>query len=614
MNTEVIDPNNIEDLSSIDEFQKEPGSPRFIFFDDERPDKMELVARNEAIDIEQEESLKRPHKTPYKHQAVRYRRVLVKPSKEKQKGKKGEFPTIKQYKMEPYAHIQTEWKGEDYIDPELERHERRMEHLRYLNWLYGPEGTVEEKRQGSRPPKLSQRKIGGWSGRNVPDKREKLMASIVSTELNHDSFISKIKEGMKSQLGWSNQQTDVLWEKLSVYKAIREILKKPEKGQKGLTEWKQIHQFLDGHGDISFIARPPQRTIFSNPDGTKIINSIQGQRGPINAKMAFSRAHKIPEERVMVERVHVEKWNPEFLKKNQMPNPGKSVYVVCARKLSNETPSNYYDPNPSFSEKISREGKWETTYQWQAGTLHAVPESKVIPPESYRLTVRDLEQALLQGASFADEDHDDVINYFEGIDNSDARHQNVETPTRDVSMMDEDEQIMWGAAMAIQAFELTEILEIDLDRVTPSQAEDGFTSYEIRCFVSDALWKLLPKINDVMDTWELVQVLLKTNRDVSNLDGVQKTFLSAAMAIQDEYLIELVEAEIKLAKPWDTYKGVKKYQLRNFIGKEIWNRLPRLEEVIDTKHLMWVLLNISIENPDSGGWSSAEESLRDSGK
>jgi len=434
----------IPDRRSDDPFATDPGSPRWIFFDDERPSPEERAHREELIEAEERESMMRPL---------------------------------------------------DWVDPEIDRYHERMEARRYAGWL------------------------SSWYARNRPDYREKLLGSIVEIELNPDSYLSHIREDLNGKL--SGIEIENLWAKLSVYKAVKDILRKPcvnaihkrtphlryryladkrqvvddygnltevnypepipyiahstkrvIEGAEKLSAWNEIHASLNGHGGVDEVPRPPMRTLFSNPDGRRILNETAKTRSPIQAKMAFARNHKLEAERVMVERVCCD-WNPSWLRKHRLRNPGKSIYVVSARKLSNETASHYYDPNPSFIERVNKDGEWINEYQWASGKLVRIPEPKdspdryipIFPEGAHVLSVRDLERAVLAGAEFADDETDIFASNFELEPVNDERELNEEFTKRPVEALSEQEQDLYQALIAVEQFDLAELILIDFDCV-----------------------------------------------------------------------------------------------------------------------------------------------------
>ena len=476
----------VPDETQSDHFATSPASPRFIFFDDPRPSKEELRQRNEAIDEEEQASLQRPWKRGVKRPMTKLEYQTVHPEQAHVVGKDGiERPTVPQRRLMPVTKDDIDFIGHDYIDPELDRYAERLEQRRFEIWL------------------------SSWYARNRPDQREKLLGDMVALELSEQSYLTKIRQGLAGEM--SASELENLWAKLSIYKAVKDILKKPQiqvihkrtpvlkfrmltthrkvmddygnlvefdyteavgylahqeerivDADGDLCGWRDIHQALNGHGDVGSVPRPPRRTLFSNPNGRRILNDTARTRSPIQAKMAFARNHKLEPERVMVERVVMESWNKDWLRQHKLSNPGKSLYVVSARKLSNESASTYYDPDPTFQDRVDREGDWCHEYQWTSGRLLKVPADKVIPNGAYRLTVRDLERAILAGAEFAEDEDDLFAMTYEDIEHSaDERIKGEQFPLRPVEQMSEAEQMFYDTLNGMGLFSFSEMMLID---------------------------------------------------------------------------------------------------------------------------------------------------------
>lgn len=137
--------------------------------------------------------------------------------------------------------------------------------------------------------------------------------------------------------------------------------------------------------NLPFAPGPIGGTIFVNPDGSKFKTS---GTSPGSAKAGFQKRHGLENALVSMERV-------------QKEGEKQSFWVIGQRKSSAETPSNYYDPNAEFGED----------YEPHCTTLHRVPASKVF--SGHRLTVRELEQSLIAGSEFAEDDIDACVNAIE---------------------------------------------------------------------------------------------------------------------------------------------------------------------------------------------------------
>lgn len=507
-------PTDIETMADErqqDPFFHDPSAPRFIFFDDERPSKAERQARNEAIDQEELASLNRPYRRPVKTKVNDVEWQMVPPSNPN---------GVPQRRLVNVVKDDIEWRGEDYIDPELERHQQRMEARRYEIWL------------------------AGWYRRNEPDNREKLLANLVGLELNEGSFLTAIRQGLSGLL--SPIEVENVWQKLSVYKAVRDMLEKPvvESTQTDAVEartritfrevkvtddygnevkvlatfpvtdivrtttlatasddldnWRTMHQALNGHGNVRQIQRPARRTLFLNPDGSRFLNDTRKTGSPIQAKMAFARRHGIDPDRVMVEKVNYEAGSPALAK---LGIRGKaSIYVVSARKLSNETMSSYFDPDPSWIEKVDSEGNWVRTYQFASGTLYRYDKScPMVPNGSHILTIREFEQALLSNANLSDTEEDIEAAEFESILNlEDERFRGPDMPIRPVEKLAEDEQALYEALVEAEEFGLAEMMLVDTQNV--AKEVDGES---ILTTISSLLFNTLdPRVPGALDTIE----------------------------------------------------------------------------------------------------------------
>ena len=434
------------DLRWADPLAHHPGSPRWIFFDDIPPSKEERKARAELIAALEKECANR---------------------------------------------------SPDWVDPEIDRYHARIRVRTLEIWL------------------------ANWYKRNAPDPRIELVLGLMAAELNPNSVISKIREGLKDYL--TPGQIEEAWIRLSPYRAIRDALQRPSvvntlksdyvnltrhepvvkyyrandgpeanirvfyeakhswKAQREtvyvcpkqageLNTWHLIHKWM-GYPTRPYETeyRPSRRTLYANPDGSKFLNTTTRERSPIQAKKAFSKRHKIPEDRVMVERVHMEQWNEDWLRQHKLNavTIGKHLFVVSARKLSNEAPSQYYDPNPTFIETLDDKGKWVTQYSYTIGRLHAVGPNTTIPHGAHRLTVREFERAVISGADLIEDDIDDVAtNYEEAEDNPDDRERSADNlPRRSVAKLPEAEQMLHAWLLNAELHDIADMLTVDFDNI-----------------------------------------------------------------------------------------------------------------------------------------------------
>ena len=448
----------LADPKATDPITPHPSAPRWIFFDDERPSREERASRLEAIEAEEEVAANRPY-----------------PMYLKQTGHYQDDPGQDHDPNPGYIEGKKEW-----VDPEIDRYHARIEARRQEIWLAGNAGTIHEFRKAGREPQFTEASPGGWYGRNQKDNREDFIAKLVGLELNEFSFISKMRQ-MMAEDGIDQTKIEGLWERLSIYRLVRDILKKPvmpafKKGDKAdesearashrasHSDWKEIHQALNGHGSMDFLPRPPKHTLFLNPDGSKYLNKDQQTKSPMQAKIKFARRHKADEQRVMVERVVFVAESP-ILRQLNLPAKQTSLYVVSLRKLSNESPSTYYDQDPTFNERVDRDGNWTNEYQWQSGPLMKIPaDTQVMPAGAHILSVRDLERAILCNAVFAEDDIDAFAATIENTDNSDDRLKTSdEFPRRDIAKLTEDEQNLYHALNNTENFDLADLITIDFD-------------------------------------------------------------------------------------------------------------------------------------------------------
>jgi hypothetical protein len=86
--------------------------------------------------------------------------------------------------------------------------------------------------------------------------------------------------------------------------------------------------------------------------------------------------------------------------------------------------SHYYDPNPTWSEKLA-DNEWVKAYQPSANNLYRICDERMTMPfGSHRLTVREFEQAVIAGAeTFEDDDE----NFAFQIENSTVVDHRIST-------------------------------------------------------------------------------------------------------------------------------------------------------------------------------------------
>lgn len=143
---------------------------------------------------------------------------------------------------------------------------------------------------------------------------------------------------------------------------------------------------------LPFAPGPVKDTIFINPDGSRVVTRI----APGNARAGYKERHKLTDELVTMDRV-------------QFEGERTSRYVIGTRKASDKTPSNYYDPDPV---------KGDRGYVPRACMLMRLDPKKPIMPDEhcYRLTVRELERAIIAGAELCEDEFDAVALGFEDQD------------------------------------------------------------------------------------------------------------------------------------------------------------------------------------------------------
>jgi hypothetical protein len=141
---------------------------------------------------------------------------------------------------------------------------------------------------------------------------------------------------------------------------------------------------------------PIAGTVFVNPDGTRY--ETMGTN-PTSAKASYAKRHKLEPEEVSADRVQYE-------------GEDRAKWVVGRRRVSSETPSNWYDPNPQWTEIKNLKGEWIKSYHNDGRPIHFIPETKVF--DGHRLTIREFEQAIISGAPLIEDEGDLVEREIEG--------------------------------------------------------------------------------------------------------------------------------------------------------------------------------------------------------
>lgn len=183
-------------------------------------------------------------------------------------------------------------------------------------------------------------------------------------------------------------------------------------------------------------------TVFVNPDGSR--HETIGT-SPLAAKAAYCKRHQITDEFVSVERVQYE-------------HEKVSRYVVGMRRNSAETPSNWYDPNPSW-QNTGSDGDPTRAYDPCGNALIRVPQSGVF--RGHRLTVRELEQSIIAGSEMIDTDAEELAMAWETEPLVDYREIGVETgggkEFRNAGSLNHEESYLYAL---LRRFELTEACDI----------------------------------------------------------------------------------------------------------------------------------------------------------
>lgn len=147
---------------------------------------------------------------------------------------------------------------------------------------------------------------------------------------------------------------------------------------------------------IPFAPRAVSGTTFINPDKSKITTA---GTSPYTAKTAYCKKHGLKDDEVSMDRVQYE-------------NENTSRWVIGKRRQSNMAPSRYYDPEPRFIERFLKDGELERGYDpTQAINLLMLdPTHPVIPMGAHRLTIREVEQAIIAGAILNEDEEEMFAN------------------------------------------------------------------------------------------------------------------------------------------------------------------------------------------------------------
>ena len=234
--------------------------------------------------------------------------------------------------------------------------------------------------------------------------------------------------------------------------------------------------------DLEFM--PAVRTLYLNPDGSRYLNTTDGEKSPKAATAQFMKRHKVSKERTSYERVHFTELSESFLRQHKLKyNPsGYHMWVVFERKLTNEVLTNYYDQNPTMAMRVDTEidkwgiaqSEWSEEYRWTGGILLSrdlaldkndpfYHDEAYVPKGMRRLTVRDFERALLAGAEFDDGLVDIAVRSVTEDDPiQDIRDRPVfETPTRAIEAMSDQEQLLFRWLREMEWEDLADMLLID---------------------------------------------------------------------------------------------------------------------------------------------------------
>lgn len=346
------------DPKSADPFRADPGSPRFIFFDDPKPSKEQRLDHNNALQYEE------------------------------------------------WLAAQSDWTKEEAPKTYL---------------LVQPDGSEKEITHAEAMEiKAKNRWTLDWHKRF---NRNKLTFSNILGQVIHKSSIKQpnwLEAGERPD-PIEARELRHLQLRTSMISILEDFLK------------------LD-----AFFPRPPSKTVFLNPDGSRFETN---GKSPVSAKSAFLERHKPKNFRFEYQGVIVvgkdytnacallrnqlreetESFVREALEERFPRNPiteedvmteqvikedGSSYWFVAKRTPSDRKPSSYYDPEPTLIDTLTTKG-WEKKYTWAGSNLIRVPKDKTF--EGHRLTVRELERALMQGAEFEENLIESMASYYENI-------------------------------------------------------------------------------------------------------------------------------------------------------------------------------------------------------
>jgi len=529
--------NTIPDTRRDDPIAMHPGSPRWIFFDDTPPSKEERKARKELIVALEKECAKR---------------------------------------------------DPDWVDPEIDRYHARIEVRRLAIWLTN------------------------WYRRMAPDTRNRLLFKLSSLELRADSYASDIKERLLEFLPFTTAMQIV--SRLRLSPLIRNALIRPQVDKKPvvkrinrtriepklsyvgpfcktrkfeevehkftskqtelvadsnqaaqLNTWSLIHKTMDFPTlQLDLDIQEVTRTLFCNPDGSRILNRTERERSPIQARESFARRHKLDSKRVTYSRVHYTKMDESLLRQlNLEPSSsGYHLWVVSGRKLSDEVLSSYYDTNPYEIERVEvtvdefgiAKRTWTSEYKWNGSVLLsrdlAIKKNDpfyhnptYVPKGMKRLTIREFERALLAGATFRDGFVDIAASSVDEENPiQDTRDRPMfDTPTRAREAMSDQEQTLYFWLKEMELIDLAEMLRIDFTDL-PQGCEYERTGAVIT----------------------LLKELSLTGREYVDKKG--KSHLIPTETHQE--LIDLIYLNTSSEKEFDTIRNT------------LWDLLESLEEVI----------------------------------
>lgn len=194
---------------------------------------------------------------------------------------------------------------------------------------------------------------------------------------------------------------------------------------------------------------PIRSTVFVNPDGSR--HQTNGTDFG-KAKASYQKRHGITDEFVTVDRVQYE-------------HERASRLVVGMRKSSAEAPSSYYDPDPTYEERLDNGDPDPQTYRPQAVTLIRMPRSKVVPAKSHNLTVRQFERAIIAGATLEDSEIEAYASSLDYTDECpDRRESQINMGYGDTARTEDsfshEEAYLYGVLMMFGLGEAAELMKL----------------------------------------------------------------------------------------------------------------------------------------------------------